>query len=346
MARFVARCATFVARGAGLVANCFRNRAWERPIAPMKTPTLNSIVIFFTLLTILSNVGATSVDDAPRSIAAQLKTLMTALAEDDPSAAAQVFTTDARLSVPGANGVVAGRTDIAEFWRSALAGGLESVEWSTTDLEGEGDLRIESGSYIAFGANRAEVGRGYYLLAWKKEGGAWKIHRDFARPIAAPVTGAQGAQEHDRVGFPRSYAAQFHALGGTQSDPNSELTTVFANELAASAARSEGGRFPDGAVIVMEFARPQKDGEDQLLRDAHGQPLKGEIAHVDVMRRGAGFGAAYGASRAGEWEFASYRPDGSTLIPPARAQHCAACHQKAGADKDFVFRRRSWSAAH
>jgi len=53
----------------------------------------------------------------------------------------------------------------------------------------------------------------------------------------------------------------------------------------------------------------------------------------------------YGASRAGEWEFASYRPDGSTLIPPDKAEHCAACHLNAGAGKDFVFRTRSWNAA-
>jgi len=311
----------------------------------MKAPTLNSVVIFFTLMaTLLSTAGAKRLDDAPRSIEAQLKVLMTALAADDATAAAQVFTRDAKLSVPGAKEVIAGRPAIADFWRAALTSGLEALELSTTDLEGEGDLRVETGSYTALGPNRVEAGRGHYLLVWKKEDGAWKIHRDFGHPGSAPVANAQGAPGvDDRVGFPRDYAAQFHALGGTLSDSNSELTTVFANELAAAAADSEGGRFPNGAVIAMEFAWPQKDGEDQLLRDAHGKPLKGEIAHVDVMRRGPGFGADYGASRAGEWEFASYRPDGSTLIPPSRAQHCAACHQKAGADKDFVFRRRSWS---
>ena len=308
----------------------------------MKTPTLNSVVMFFTLMAaLLGTAGATRFDDAHRSIEAQLKVLMTALAAHDASAAAQVFTTDAKLSVPGTEAVIAGRSAIADFWRSALASGLTALEMSTTELEGQGDLRIETGTYTALGANRAEAGRGHYLLVWKKERGAWKILREFARPSSAPN---MNAQDGDRVGFPRDYATQLRALGVTQTDPNSELTTVFANELAASVADSEGGRFPNGAVIVMEFARPQKDGEDQLLRDAHGQPLKGEIAHVDVMRRGAGFGAIYGASRAGEWEFASYRSDGSTLISPSRAEHCAACHQKAGADKDFVFRRRSWSS--
>jgi uncharacterized protein (TIGR02246 family) len=309
----------------------------------MKTPTLQSVVIYFTLMaSLLSTAGATRLDEAPRSIEAQLKVLMAALADDDASAAAQVFTSDAKLSVPGASGVIAGRSAIADFFRSALASGLTALELSTTDLEGEGDLRIETGTYTALGADRAEFGRGHYLLVWKQEGRSWKIHRDYAHPDMSPPP---SARETDRVGFPRDYATQLRVLGGTSTDPNSEMTTVFGNELAASVADSEGGRFPDGAVIVMEFARPQKDGEDQLLRDAHGQPLKGEIAHVDVMRRGAGFGEIYGASRAGDWEFASYRSDGSTLIPPSRAEHCAACHQKAGAEKDFVFRRRSWGPA-
>ena len=154
------------------------------------------------------------------------------------------------------------------------------------------------------------------------------------------------ARNVDRVGFPRDYLRQFRNLGGTLEDPNFGLTTVYANELAASVADSEGTQYPNGAVILMEFASPQRDGEDQLLRDAHGQPLKGEIAHIDVMRRGAGFGSGYGDSRAGEWEFASYRRDGSTLIPPDKAQHCAACHLKAGAAKDYVFRLRPWTADH
>ena len=156
----------------------------------------------------------------------------------------------------------------------------------------------------------------------------------------------RGAVNQDRVGFPRNYAAQFRMLGGTASDDSMGLTTVYGNEIAASVADSEQTAFPDGAVILMEFAQPLRDGEDQLLRDARGRPLKGAVAHIDVMRRGTGFGDGYGDSRAGEWEFASYRPDGSTLIPPTKSTHCAACHLKAGAGKDFVYRLRSWSPAN
>jgi Cytochrome P460 len=96
--------------------------------------------------------------------------------------------------------------------------------------------------------------------------------------------------------------------------------------------------FPDGAVLIMEFANAVRDGEGELIRERDGTPVRGEVIHVDVMRRGAGFGAAYGDSRAGEWEFSSFRPDGGVLVAPENGAQCAACHRRAGSAKDFVFR--------
>jgi hypothetical protein len=147
----------------------------------------------------------------------------------------------------------------------------------------------------------------------------------------------------DRVGFPADYHHRLRQVSDTVFLERSGLTTVYANELAASSPGFSQARYPNGSVIMMEFAKPQIDGEGELLRDAKGVPLKGEIEHIDVMRRGAGFGDAYGESRAGEWEFASYAPDGRTLQSPDKTAHCAGCHRNAGADKDFVFRTRPWT---
>jgi len=133
-------------------------------------------------------------------------------------------------------------------------------------------------------------------------------------------------------------------VSGPLYDERFGLTTVYANDLAAAVVPFSQARYPDGSVILMEFAQPQRDGEGELLRDTSGAPMRGEIAHVDVMRRVAGFGAAYGENRAGEWQFASYKADGSTLIAPANGAHCAGCHRNAGADKDFVFRKRPWES--
>ena len=61
---------------------------------------------------------------------------------------------------------------------------------------------------------------------------------------------------------------------------------------------------------------------------------------IDVMRREAGYGESYGERRSGEWEYASYRPDGSFLQPIEKSASCAECHQTASASRDFVFRGR------
>lgn len=156
-----------------------------------------------------------------------------------------------------------------------------------------------------------------------------------ARASAAPQAG-----DGD---FPVDYRTSMRMMGDTLFDKNFGLTTVYANDLAASVVPFSQAQYPDGAVILMEFAQPLRDGEGELLRDAKGAPMRGEVVHVDVMRRVAGFGAAYGEDRAGEWQFASYRVNGGTLIAPADGAHCAGCHRNAGAERDFVFRTRPWA---
>jgi ketosteroid isomerase-like protein len=306
----------------------------------MKAPNLMSMIIIFTSFAgVLGTAGAARQDPARVEIAAQLRDLMAAIEKRDSAAAANVFTLDAQLSVPQSAGVVRGRVGIASFWQAALGAGLEGLVLTTSDLLGAGDLRVETGTYQALGADRRELGRGQYLLVWVKEEGAWKISRDFAHGDAAPMA----PPVPDRVGLPADYTKELRMLGVTAYDDRQGLTTVYANDLVASVAQTEAAHYPDGSVLLMEFADPLRDGEGELLRDARGQPLKGSIRHIDVMRRDRGFGEAYGASRAGEWEFASYAADGSTLVAPTNAAHCAACHLKAGAEKDFVFRLRSWA---
>ena len=309
----------------------------------MKAPNLMSMMVcFLSLACVLGTAGAARQDTARAAIAAQSQALMVAIEKGDAAAIANLFTAEAKISVSMPGGVVSGRASITSFWQAALGSGLERLLLTPADLVGDGELRVETGSYQAFGAERRELGHGQYLLAWVKESGVWKISRDFAHGDNAPVATPTATQVPDRVGLPAEYRTRFRVLGSTVHDDQHGLTTVYANDLVAAVANTEAAHYPNGAVILMEFADPQRDGEGQLMRDARGQPLKGPITHVDVMRRGGGFGEAHGASRAGEWEFASYRADGTILIAPASAEQCAACHLKAGAEKDFVFRLRSW----
>ena len=309
----------------------------------MKTPALITLSMLLSSPAILHmDAQAARPDSARSAIAAQSASLITALENGDAAEAARIFSADARLSVSGIDGVREGRQAIEKFWQGALASGIKSLTLTPRDLEGSGDLRIETGTYAAFGANHGELSRGEYLLVWKREDGAWKIHRDYGHSGGAVPAMSVSAGAEDRVGLPRDYATALRRVSDTIYHEKFGLTTVFANDLAASINGSSQQHYPDGAVILMEFAQPQRDGEGALLRDARGEPLKGPIDHIDVMRRGAGFGAEYGEERAGEWAFASYRLDGSARIAFDQAGHCAACHRNAGADKDFVFRTRPW----
>lgn len=273
------------------------------------------------------------------AITARSHALSAALEAGDPAAAAQVFTREALLRTPGPSGMVSGRAAIESFWASAIRGGVKGLELLPSDLEGSGDFRIETGQWRALGDARIEIMRGDYLIAWKKEDGEWRIHRDFTTAEVERTAAASGAS--DRVGFPRDYASSLQLAGVATGKSSPEIMTTYVNALAASVTRVDQLPFPNGSVIAMEFANASRDGEGQVLRDAQGQPVKGEIVRVDVMRRGAGFGESYGEARAGEWEFASYRPDGATLVTPDKAAHCAACHRKVGPGKDFVHRLRS-----
>jgi plastocyanin len=64
-----------------------------------------------------------------------------------------------------------------------------------------------------------------------------------------------------------------------------------------------------------------------------------------VQRKEPGFGTAYETQRSGEWEYMTFRPDRSYALPqgaPAgsipNTNACAACHQDAGATRDWLFR--------
>jgi uncharacterized protein (TIGR02246 family) len=305
----------------------------------MKTHTQsNRFTAALATLTLgLVLISAAAADSPRAAIAAQSRAFMDAMERGDAHAVAGLFTTDAKLIVSGIDDVVAGRAAIEKFWQVGFGNGVKGLRLTALDLDGAGPLRVETGTYQALGPNGSDLGRGHYLFVWKKEGGAWKIHRDIgsAKPVRAGAGAGAGAV--DRVGFPRDYRSDLKLLSVSAREAEPSVMTAYGNALAASGMASGSVAYPYGTVFAMEFAHGVRDGEMQLMRDESGTPLKADVARVDVMRRERGYGEAYGDSRAGEWEFASYRPDGTTLIAPENAGACAACHRKAGAERDFVY---------
>ena len=157
---------------------------------------------------------------------------------------------------------------------------------------------------------------------------------------AAAIGGhVQAADPADRVGFPADYRG-YAVLRTSNVTQQTRLGTIYGNAKAASIDDVARLPYPNGSVLVMEWATPRKAADGTPVTGATGLWEKGEVVRIDVMRRESGYGAVYGDKRAGEWEFASYKPDGSPFEPKIDAAACAACHRKPGTARDFVFRGR------
>jgi hypothetical protein len=172
--------------------------------------------------------------------------------------------------------------------------------------------------------------------------------RTLPRAVLAAVTivlvAAQAPQPPgpsvDRVGLP-VYGEGFTLLRRFHGAQQNRVGLVYANAVAASVTELGSLPYPYGSVLVVEWRSALTDAAGAPLRDAQGEVRAGEqVVQIDVMRRERGFGEAYGAARTGEWEYASYRPDGSHATAPEGTGQCAACHRTAGEGRDFVFRGR------
>ncbi len=127
------------------------------------------------------------------------------------------------------------------------------------------------------------------------------------------------APSADRVGFPEGYCETFRLLRTTANAEKQQRKVIYGNRTAAAAFSAPPRTFPYGSILVME-SRTQ-----------------GVVTGLHVMRKERGFGDAYGANRTGEWEYTEYRPDRSYITTPQKSEACAACHLKAGPEKDFVY---------
>ncbi|HZZ73456.1 MAG TPA: cytochrome P460 family protein [Pirellulales bacterium] len=146
------------------------------------------------------------------------------------------------------------------------------------------------------------------------------------------------APTEDRVGFPVDYATNYHVLRSKPVDlKKRQMVTVYGNDPAASIHKLADLPFPDGSVLVMETASVATDADGQPIIDKQGKFRKDKVVGLHVMRREKDFGAAYGKNQTGEWEYVEYRADKSYLTPPQKSFACAACHLKAGKDRDFVY---------
>jgi plastocyanin len=159
-----------------------------------------------------------------------------------------------------------------------------------------------------------------------------------AAPTQALPTSTPGpAPSEDRVRFPENYASDFKLLFIFDRPDRRLLRAICGNEIATQ--RQAGEPFPYGSVLLMISHSAQLDANRQPVLDENGHYIGEKLVALHVQRKEPGFGEAYGADRAGEWEFMAYNADGSVQTPPQNTNFCAVCHGgEAGDSVDHVFR--------
>ena len=116
-----------------------------------------------------------------RNVRAEIESVnrdfMAAFRRGDAAAIAGLYTTGGQL-FPAHADVVGGRDAIRTFWEGALDSGLAEATLETVEVDGHGDTAIEVGRYALRAAGGAVADAGKYLVVWKREAGAWRLHRD------------------------------------------------------------------------------------------------------------------------------------------------------------------------
>lgn len=116
--------------------------------------------------------------DAKAQIEKVNEAFVAAFGRGDAPAIAKLYSSDAQVFAPN-NEVITGAEAIEKLWKGAMEMGAKSVSLKATEVQQHGaTIAHEVGAYSMAGADGKELDRGKYIVIWKKEGNAWKIHRD------------------------------------------------------------------------------------------------------------------------------------------------------------------------
>ena len=149
--------------------------------------------------------------------------------------------------------------------------------------------------------------------------------------VAAPTLAGP-----EKVTFP-PYQTHVHYTTVDRPDVK-EVRDVYAASEVVKGARS-GQPLPAGSILTLVHFKAQVDDKGQFVKDPNGRLVKGVLDRIGVMEKRIGWGAEYPDDmRNGEWEYASFRPDG-TFNEKANVKPCFQCH-KPQSGQDFLFTLR------
>lgn len=115
-----------------------------------------------------------------------------------------------------------------------------------------------------------------------------------------------------------------------------QVRDIYLNPLGH--ATKAGNPFPNGTISVMDIYAARENPDGTLMKGADGKLVKGALAKVFVMGKGAGWGEAVTPAelKNGDWIYSGFKADARTPSNDDIAT-CRACHLPL-AGKDFVHR--------
>jgi plastocyanin len=150
---------------------------------------------------------------------------------------------------------------------------------------------------------------------------------------AVALLAASGSAGPEKIVFPSNFKAGVLYTIADRYDVK-QYRELYASPEAIQAAK-DGKPLPQGTILTLIQYKAQVDAQGNLLKDAKGRFLKGDLIGYAVMEKRAGWGAEYPDDlRNGEWEYAAFTVDGK-LNDKANYKGCFQCH-KPHDRQDFV----------
>jgi ketosteroid isomerase-like protein len=120
----------------------------------------------------------TPIDSLRAIIAATNKTYGEAYGKGDSSQFINCYAPDACI-LPANTPALCGRAGFLIFFKAGYKMGIRNIVFTTKDLYGVSETYVtEEGVYEMLDGDNKSIGKGKYLVLWKKTGSGWKMFRD------------------------------------------------------------------------------------------------------------------------------------------------------------------------
>lgn len=119
---------------------------------------------------------------------------MAALEQGNAAGVAECYTEDSQFMPPNAP-IMKGREGVKAFIDGMMKAGVKKIKLTTSEIEGDENRALETGTYQVMVDGDKVVDQGKYLVEWKNRDGKWYFHRDmFNSNMPSPRIAAQQDQ--------------------------------------------------------------------------------------------------------------------------------------------------------